>query len=289
MLHFWTPDIGGSPWMSTPRPCTPSTSTRLRAAGRLVAAPSRKKPHLPPAPTASTPGPMKTAGYGGSTCTQSATAGTQGAFFRAGAESLADDRSDFTLRDRCSAGNRYRAAPWMTFWLAAASCGPTSPGRTTHPGHPGAVRRHLGSRPGAAAHYLIGAVGFLVDTCDQPGNPHRGMMLVAACTRYDDPDGRVPVQSLCRRYPRCVPLVPAGTWWVRAWPPWIAGIRKAGAVHVESALGGSHILRGFRAFRFRARTSSPSPANTASRSSRRWSWRSSTTREECSETSTTWS
>ncbi len=93
----------------------------------------------------------------------------------------------------------------------------------------------------------------IIDRRDEPGNPHRGVVIAIAASRYDDIDGddfRFNRFALDARA-----FVPLGN------PQRIIALRLRGffddpltgrvPFYLQESLGGSHTLRGFDSFRFR--------------------------------------
>jgi hypothetical protein len=177
-------------------------------------------------------------------------------FYGLGPDALAADRSDYALRDTLlEVVSEYRLASWITVTarggLLQTSLGDGRDDQTVDTDlifddrtAPGLVRQ---------PDYLHASAGALVDTRDEPGNPHRGTTFGVALTRYDERAGtefqfnRLSVDArqflgLGRRH--------------------VFAVRALGSFdrpdsgsrvpfYLQSALGGSHILRGFRSFRFR--------------------------------------
>ncbi|HEY3121685.1 MAG TPA: BamA/TamA family outer membrane protein [Vicinamibacteria bacterium] len=179
-------------------------------------------------------------------------------FYGLGPDSTAADRTDYTLHDTLlEVVGEYRLASWMTvnarggLLQTSLSEGRDKSAPDTQDvfddrGAPG-----LGRQPD----YLHASAGALVDTRDEPGNPHRGSTLGIALTRYDERQGSEFQFNRLTVDARQFVGLGAGRRHVLA-------VRALGSFdrpdsggrvpfYLQSALGGSHILRGFRSFRFR--------------------------------------
>jgi hypothetical protein len=179
-------------------------------------------------------------------------------FYGLGPETVAADRSDYTLRDTLlEVVSEYRLASWMTVnvrgGLLQTSLGPGGDDRTVDTEAifddrtaPGLTRQ---------PDYLHASAGVLLDTRDEPGNPRRGTTLGLALTRYDERTSReFQFNRLSLDARQFLGFGPGRRH--------VIAVRALGSFdrpdsgsrvpfYLQSALGGSHILRGFRAFRFR--------------------------------------
>jgi hypothetical protein len=179
-------------------------------------------------------------------------------FYGLGPETVADDRSDYALRDTLlELVSEYRLASWMTVTarggLLQTSLGEGQDDRT--------VDTHLifddRTAPGLVRQpdYFHASGGVLVDTRDEAGNPHRGTTLGIALTRYDERGGRefqfnrlsVDARQFLGFGPRRQHVLALRA--LGSFDRTDSGSRVP--FYLQSALGGSHILRGFRSFRFR--------------------------------------
>jgi surface antigen Omp85-like protein len=179
-------------------------------------------------------------------------------FYGLGPDSLGEDRTDYTLHDTLfEVVGEYRLASWLTvngrggLLQTSLSGGRDSSTPDTQ------VLFDDRSAPGLSRQpdYLHASAGALVDTRDEPGNPHRGTTLGVAVTRYGERGGsefqfnRLAVDArqfvglgATRRH------VLAGRV-LGSFDRPDSGSRVP--FYLQSSLGGSHILRGFRSFRFR--------------------------------------
>jgi len=178
-------------------------------------------------------------------------------FHGLGPDSRLEDRTSFLLRDASyDVVGGWQLGPRLAATLRAGYLQPdTGPGKDDHLP---TIRDRFGdeSAPGLDLQpdfWRLSAV-VLLDLRDQPFNPHRGGMLAASWSRYEDRDGdafrfdRVAVDA--RGY------LPLGS------PQRVLAVRlytslddpAAGArvpFYLQEALGNSHTLRGWDTFRFR--------------------------------------
>lgn len=178
-------------------------------------------------------------------------------FYGLGPGAPAVNRSDYALRDTLfEIVSDLRLASWLTVsargGLLRASL---NPGEDTLEPDTQVLYTDV-SAPGLRRQpdYFTASAGFLVDTRDEPENPHGGGTLAVAVTRYAEKGGqefrfnRLSVDA--RRFValgsnRHVVALRALTSLDRP----DAGSREP--FYLQSSLGGGNILRGFRGFRFR--------------------------------------
>lgn len=165
-------------------------------------------------------------------------------------------RTDYRLRDTgYEVVTEYPVRPWFTVMarggLMVTSLGPgedddTSDTRTVF---------NEASAPALTRQPDVFHVsaGLLLDNRDQRGNPHRGGSLALAASRFDDRDGQdVRFNRLALDARGFIPL---GS------PRHVLALRAVTSMdfpasgtrvpfYLQSSLGGSHFLRGFRSFRF---------------------------------------
>jgi hypothetical protein len=179
------------------------------------------------------------------------------AFYGLGAGSRREDRTSFRLRDSMvEAVGGYQ----LTRHLAAqVRAGYTSP--FVGPGKEEEVPSTAESFEEASAPGLSRQPDFLhlttlvlLDGRDEPGNPHRGGLLAASVSRFDDRGGRsFAFDRLAFDGRAYLPL--GSPQRVLALRALVSRDRPDGGQQVpfymQESLGGSHTLRGFQNFRFR--------------------------------------
>jgi outer membrane protein assembly factor BamA len=179
-------------------------------------------------------------------------------FYGLGPDTSASQRSDYTLHDTLiEVVSEYRVASGVTISARAGmlrtSLGPggNDAQADTQTLFDGASAPGLVRQP----NYLHASAGVLLDSRDHADNPHRGGALGIAVTRYDESQGRefqfnrLTVDG--RRFlgfgPRRRHVLAFRALGSFDQPD--AGSRVP--FYLQSALGGGHVLRGFRTFRFR--------------------------------------
>jgi surface antigen Omp85-like protein len=178
-------------------------------------------------------------------------------FYGIGLGTSDDDRTDYRLRDDfVELVAAYHFSPRFAL-TARGGLLRTSLGAGRDAAFPDLASRFDDATAPGLGHppdEVILTAGLLADLRDEPGNPHRGTLLTAGLSRYQDTSGGA--FEFTRAAVDVRLYVPLGTHRhviaTRAlasfdWPD--AGSRVP--FYLQSSLGGSQVLRGYPAFRFR--------------------------------------
>ncbi|HEX6737590.1 MAG TPA: BamA/TamA family outer membrane protein [Vicinamibacteria bacterium] len=179
-------------------------------------------------------------------------------FYGLGRDSLERDRTDFRLRDDLvELVGGWHFSPQLGV-IASVGLQQTSLGAGRDAAFPDLPSRFdEAAAPGLAGppRQLVLMTGALWDRRDEPGNPHRGTLLLASLSRFEDRRGDT--HDFTRTATEGRLYVPLGSRRHVLAARAVASFDRPddGArvpFYMQSSLGGSHVLRGYPAFRFRA-------------------------------------